>query len=834
MHSNKRPLEALPGGSNDAPPLARGRFSTPTEDDSNDDTSMTALDVALLQEKNRQLVAALSNYQRRMKRKGGEISKLRRISSDAACASETVLRQWEVLNADLLAIHSKFVPQGTLPLAETTDTLRLRRDLAHGPDSHLLVRVAPSAVHFDVETDDVMAELKMDIDTVASKAVPEDDSVDDELDEKDEEERATRLGWVQPALRSKCRLSEQLLVSLLESLSKLMKEPKANDSEASPEALNDREEDADGKVSTEIIRERALRAQIELLRSKLEVAVGEAAVERAAAAAARVERHRAERELDLFRADKQSDNQQAPSNTTTTKRTSDSHESLAQAVKYNGSIDEDSEEGSLHERAAEAFALADSRRDQLEKARNEIKRLEEALTESALKNAQADTDTQIEERLNKALEDCEREKSTASAEREKATKVDEAAHKRIIDLELKTNEMIEKAGERWKEQAKELQQKFFNLEAEAETMKLTVTRVGDVEKDNTALRWQLEESTKLCDETRQRLESAKEEAERARTAEGHAQEALKRLEKLSEMAARPASGQENPEVLRMKQLRDDTYRELKDQRAMNDALLAEVESLSQGHDTLSAQNSRLLKQGLERENVNKTLMTRSLKLMELKQARIKADDALLQRAQAAEALQLAYEEQLKAQEPLFRAAATQKHDFAYKNSTRDRDLATTMATLAQRQKDLAESKGNCDKQSVALLAMQQRVTQLTDSSAALAKEKDDYQEQLGETKRRQDKVLKRLEKAKDKIRAKEAYAQEDEGKDLLEFEISELRKQVNCPIIKEMHKSVVLIRCGHTFSKEAVDQRIADRMRRCPACNKPFGLDDVKPIYLTW
>ena len=56
--------------------------------------------------------------------------------------------------------------------------------------------------------------------------------------------------------------------------------------------------------------------------------------------------------------------------------------------------------------------------------------------------------------------------------------------------------------------------------------------------------------------------------------------------------------------------------------------------------------------------------------------------------------------------------------------------------------------------------------------------------------------------------------------------------QVKCPILKENNKSVMLLRCGHTFSREAIDQRIADRMRRCPACNKAFGNDDIKAIYL--
>ena len=53
---------------------------------------------------------------------------------------------------------------------------------------------------------------------------------------------------------------------------------------------------------------------------------------------------------------------------------------------------------------------------------------------------------------------------------------------------------------------------------------------------------------------------------------------------------------------------------------MNDAILSEVESLSVQNDDLSAQNGRLLEQAREREDVNKMLTTKSLQLMELKEA----------------------------------------------------------------------------------------------------------------------------------------------------------------------------------------------------------------------
>jgi SUMO ligase MMS21 Smc5/6 complex component len=112
---------------------------------------------------------------------------------------------------------------------------------------------------------------------------------------------------------------------------------------------------------------------------------------------------------------------------------------------------------------------------------------------------------------------------------------------------------------------------------------------------------------------------------------------------------------------------------------------------------------------------------------------------------------------------------------------------------------------------------------------------------MDELKRRYEKMQKKLDKARSasshhKQNGGNSGGMKDEDaeyRELLEFENEELKKQVNCPIIKEKIKNVVLMKCGHAFSRDAIDKRVSDRMRRCPACNKGFGVDDVKPIFLT-
>jgi len=63
-------------------------------------------------------------------------------------------------------------------------------------------------------------------------------------------------------------------------------------------------------------------------------------------------------------------------------------------------------------------------------------------------------------------------------------------------------------------------------------------------------------------------------------------------------------------------------------------------------------------------------------------------------------------------------------------------------------------------------------------------------------------------------------------------ELRDLREMVFCPVVKTKLKSAVLKQCGHGMCKEALEQRLKDRLRRCPVCNKGFSADDVVELHL--
>ncbi|KAH8674053.1 E3 ubiquitin-protein ligase BRE1 [Xylariales sp. PMI_506] len=59
-----------------------------------------------------------------------------------------------------------------------------------------------------------------------------------------------------------------------------------------------------------------------------------------------------------------------------------------------------------------------------------------------------------------------------------------------------------------------------------------------------------------------------------------------------------------------------------------------------------------------------------------------------------------------------------------------------------------------------------------------------------------------------------------------------LRKLATCSVCHNNFKDTVLKTCGHIFCRSCVDDRIANRMRKCPNCSKMFDKLDVMSVHL--
>lgn len=52
-----------------------------------------------------------------------------------------------------------------------------------------------------------------------------------------------------------------------------------------------------------------------------------------------------------------------------------------------------------------------------------------------------------------------------------------------------------------------------------------------------------------------------------------------------------------------------------------------------------------------------------------------------------------------------------------------------------------------------------------------------------------------------------------------------------CTICRNNFKNAALKTCGHLFCNQCVDDRISNRMRKCPTCSRAFDKMDVMPVH---
>ena len=67
--------------------------------------------------------------------------------------------------------------------------------------------------------------------------------------------------------------------------------------------------------------------------------------------------------------------------------------------------------------------------------------------------------------------------------------------------------------------------------------------------------------------------------------------------------------------------------------------------------------------------------------------------------------------------------------------------------------------------------------------------------------------------------------------EVLTFENDKLKKMIKCSICKIREKSVILLKCFHTFCKECVDKNIENRYRMCPICRRKISNEEVKSFW---
>lgn len=124
------------------------------------------------------------------------------------------------------------------------------------------------------------------------------------------------------------------------------------------------------------------------------------------------------------------------------------------------------------------------------------------------------------------------------------------------------------------------------------------------------------------------------------------------------------------------------------------------------------------------------------------------------------------------------------------------------------------------------------LTKEVDELRSMLKTKDDSITTLSETTRQAEVELERLKVRVDEAKKNaEMWKSKGLGNESEEYEA--LRLLALCNVCKRRFKNTAIKSCGHVFCSECIEDRIKNRARKCPNCNKAFGTqNDCMAIHL--
>eukprot|EP00936_MAST-01D_sp_MAST-1D-sp1_P000313 g313.t1 len=185
----------------------------------------------------------------------------------------------------------------------------------------------------------------------------------------------------------------------------------------------------------------------------------------------------------------------------------------------------------------------------------------------------------------------------------------------------------------------------------------------------------------------------------------------------------------------------------------------------------------------------------------------------------------------------------------------ERALALSKVALEKQRAAKEEVERELQKEKDTVLTLQKRESRVDAAERALLEAQAETKQQKAAaesalkhnevlTKKASDAVANAARKEEEASKYQKKYQKqaamiESSGKgkagnaalNTLRFQKQKLEKMVACSICPGKHVGVVLKTCGHCFSREGIDQLIADRNRKCPSCGTRFSNSDILTLY---
>ncbi|UKZ59359.1 uncharacterized protein TrAtP1_000671 [Trichoderma atroviride] len=172
----------------------------------------------------------------------------------------------------------------------------------------------------------------------------------------------------------------------------------------------------------------------------------------------------------------------------------------------------------------------------------------------------------------------------------------------------------------------------------------------------------------------------------------------------------------------------------------------------------------------------------------------------------------------------------QLKDFESQNRTLLSNLEKQVADLKQANAALVSENKKMESNSLEAVRRAESVAKQVGELSSLVKSKDASTAVIRERNATQE-----VEVEKIKVRLEHVQKDRDNWKNKALSNSSEeedmLRTMALCTVCRTNFKNTALKTCGHLFCNKCVDDRISNRMRKCPSCSRAFDKMDVMQVH---
>ncbi|GAA5876334.1 hypothetical protein JCM16303_007103 [Sporobolomyces ruberrimus] len=267
--------------------------------------------------------------------------------------------------------------------------------------------------------------------------------------------------------------------------------------------------------------------------------------------------------------------------------------------------------------------------------------------------------------------------------------------------------------------------------------------------------------------------------------------------------------------------------QMKSHEAASNALYGEIDRLSAAWSALDEQNASKVFNLIGLEEKLQRLGAEKAKADNRYFATMRQKDSLFSENQVL--TKLAEKQQQKVE-----TASEMHHSLSQQLAAAEKEITLHQDNVRAYAEQISQLRR---ENTEALLRSEQNGKRISELTALLSERVTQAEtEQAG--RKRAEEQLAKVERQLQQATAKAATATAvsntaSDGAEIRELKKynADLSKMLKCSTCNLRFKSVIINRCGHTFCKECVDARLANRQRKCPNCGGMFGKDDVGPVY---